>query len=174
MLLLHLQFLFMFMYSHQGLLISIISSKARSDVWKKQNFRCMKNRSSTASVFLTPHRNLVLQKFIPCSLQTIQLLQVLLSYLGLTNCLNHHQWKLFLPSPLCSLYSSEHNKLSDAELKVLYEKIFSEIEVAEEEAEFLQEATQLQSQSLVWYMYEHRKGCITASNFQDVYHKGEW
>ena len=137
----------------------------------------MKNRSSTASVFLTPHRNLVLQKFIPCSLQTIQLLQVLLSYLGLTNCLNHHQWKLkaiFLPSPLCSLYSSEHNKLSDAELKVLYEKIFSEIEVAEEEAEFLQEATQLQSQSLVWYMYEHRKGCITASNFQDVYHKGEW
>ena len=40
--------------------------------------------------------------------------------------------------------------------------------IAEEEAEFLQEATQLQSQSHVWY--EHRKGHITASNFHDVYH----
>lgn len=71
-----------------------------------------------------------------------------------------------LPKSLFSLYSPEHKKLSDAELKVLCDKTIAEIEVAEDEAEFLQEATQLQSQSLVWH--EYRKGRITASHFHDV------
>ena len=73
-----------------------------------------------------------------------------------------------LPVPLYSLYSPEHKKLSDAKLKELCDRTIPKIEVAIDEAEFLQEATQLQSQCLVWY--EHRKGRITASHFYDVYH----
>ena len=71
-----------------------------------------------------------------------------------------------LPTTLHSLYDSKYHTLTNPELKQLCSKVFQEIKITKEEAEFLQKATINQSQCLTWY--EHRKGRITASHFYDV------
>ena len=43
------------------------------------------------------------------------------------------------------------------------ERVIKEIKVTEEEAEYLSKATQLQSESLLWF--QHRCGHLTASKF---------
>ena len=71
-----------------------------------------------------------------------------------------------LPIPLHRLYDARNATLTDVDLKQQCAKVFEEIEVTKEEADFLQKATINQSQCLTWH--EYRKGQITASHFYDV------
>ena len=61
------------------------------------------------------------------------------------------------------LYSEHTKSLSDADLKELCTKTSDEMQVTEDEANFLEKATGRQSQHMAWH--EHHKGCVTASHF---------
>ena len=54
-------------------------------------------------------------------------------------------------------------RLSEAELMAECERVFKEVKVTEEEAEYLTKATQLQSESLLWLQHLH--GHLAASKF---------
>ena len=71
-----------------------------------------------------------------------------------------------LPFPLHKLYNASNATLTDVDLKQQCAKVFEEIKVTKEEADFLQKATINQSQCLTWH--EYRKGRITAFHFYDV------
>ena len=69
-----------------------------------------------------------------------------------------------LPPLLTSLHNLACNKMTPEELVAECEAVFgSRLVITKEEASYLEEATRLQSQSILWH--KHRTGCITASNF---------
>ena len=59
-----------------------------------------------------------------------------------------------LPATISVLYHPKYCKLPQTKLLAECERVFKEMKVSEEEVEYLAEATQLQSESLVWF--EHR------------------
>ena len=72
-----------------------------------------------------------------------------------------------LPRTIFSYFDPKYRSLSESELKAECEKIFKEMKVTKEEAEYLVASTTLQSESLLWY--EQRKDRITASHFGSVF-----
>ena len=72
-----------------------------------------------------------------------------------------------LPRTIFSYFDPKYRSLSESELKAECEKIFKEMKVTKEEAEYVVASTTLQSKSLLWY--EQRKGRITASHFGSVF-----
>lgn len=70
-----------------------------------------------------------------------------------------------LPFLLTSLERCE-NLLSKSELRELSLTTLNKLSVTSEESKYLEEATRLQSLTLLWF--EHRKGRITASKFRAV------
>lgn len=72
-----------------------------------------------------------------------------------------------LPVPLWEVYDPNAKTLSSSELKERCCATFNNIQVTQEEADFLQKATASQSSCTTWY--EHRKGRITASHFYNVF-----
>lgn len=77
----------------------------------------------------------------------------------------HPRW---LPATITALYHPNYQKLSEQELKKECEVVFEGLTITKEEADYLAEATQLQSKSLVWF--EHRRGQLTASHFRPFCH----
>lgn len=73
-----------------------------------------------------------------------------------------------LPQLMKSLENREHLLLNSLEMSQLCKKTFEELKVNQEEANYLEESTRMQSQSLLWF--EHRSGRITASKFYAVRH----
>ena len=74
-----------------------------------------------------------------------------------------------LPPPLTSLHNVVCNKMTPEELFSECENVFSSrLVITKEEALYLEEATRLQSQSILWH--KHRVGRITASKFFAVAH----
>ena len=72
-----------------------------------------------------------------------------------------------LPPSLSALKKSEYCNMSGEELEAACEDVFKRgIIVSQEEVTYLEEATRLQSQSLLWFV--HRVGRITASMFHAV------
>ena len=66
----------------------------------------------------------------------------------------------------CTLYHPKYAKLSRSRLLAECENVFKEMKIKADEADYLAEATQLQSESLVWF--EHRRGRLTASRFLSI------
>ena len=74
-----------------------------------------------------------------------------------------------LPATIASLYDPKFAQMSHDMLMAECENVFhSNIAVTKEEADYLEQSTVLQSESLLWF--EHRKGRITASHFGSVFH----
>ena len=71
-----------------------------------------------------------------------------------------------LPPTMSSLCHPRYKTKSDEELYNESEHMLEMIKFSEEDAEYLAEATKMQSESLIWF--EHRKGRITASHFGAV------
>lgn len=69
-----------------------------------------------------------------------------------------------LPFLLTSLEKRENLLLSKAELKKLCQTTFDKLSVTNEESQYLEEATRLQSLTPIWF--HHRKGRVTASKFR--------
>ena len=72
-----------------------------------------------------------------------------------------------LPIPLTDLYSPNNRSLSMTDLEQASADALNEIKVTDEEADFLQISTVMQSNCPTWH--EYRKGRVTASNFYDVF-----
>ena len=72
-----------------------------------------------------------------------------------------------LPPTVIS-YITPNSRLSNEKLKAECERVFGEVQVTREEADYLAASTTLQSDCLLWF--EHRKGRITASYFGPVFH----
>ena len=74
-----------------------------------------------------------------------------------------------LPVTVASLYDPKFAQMPLEKLMAECENVFhSKITVTKEEADYLEQSTVLQSESLLWF--EHRKGRITASHFGSVFH----
>ena len=72
-----------------------------------------------------------------------------------------------LPMPLTDLMDEKYVDMSDTDLAVVCADMFpGAIKITEDEAEYLEESTKLQSQCLLWFKY--RTGRITASKFAAV------
>ena len=73
-----------------------------------------------------------------------------------------------LPSLLTALQKQVYTNMSPNELNAACEDVFKSIILSQEECAYLEESTQLQSQSRLWF--EQRVGRITASKFSVVAH----
>ena len=73
-----------------------------------------------------------------------------------------------LPPTIPSLYQPVYKELTNDDLQAKCQEVFNELEMTEDEAAYLAEATKLQSKSLIWF--EHRRAWITASKFHTVCH----
>ena len=73
-----------------------------------------------------------------------------------------------LPAPLTSFYHTKYTYMTFEQLQREWENIFanSGLGLQQQEAFYLEEATKLQTQSLLWH--EHHKRRITASKFYAV------
>ena len=72
-----------------------------------------------------------------------------------------------LPQPLTALADKKYAGMSDANIALACEDIFSGgINITDDEAAYLEQSTKLQAQCLLWHKY--RIGRITASNFAAV------
>ena len=71
-----------------------------------------------------------------------------------------------LPPLLTSLKNRKYKSMSKEELNTACNEIFGNLRVSKDEANYLEESTRLQAESLLWY--EHRTGRITASVFGSV------
>ena len=65
------------------------------------------------------------------------------------------------------MYDPKYAILSDDEIGTVCSEVFEKLKVTMEEADFLEQTTRGQSNSVVWYDY--RKGRVTASCFFDAY-----
>ncbi|XP_063078672.1 uncharacterized protein LOC134468728 [Engraulis encrasicolus] len=72
--------------------------------------------------------------------------------------------RLDLPEPLTSLYDKKARDLSLAELQEQAEGIFDDLAVTEEQSDIVEEETQAQSKSRIWY--DQRSGRVTGSTFR--------
>lgn len=72
-----------------------------------------------------------------------------------------------LPQPLTALADEKYKEMSDADIALACDNMFSKgINITDDEAAYLEESTKLQAQCLLWHKY--RIGRITASNFAAV------
>lgn len=72
-----------------------------------------------------------------------------------------------LPIPLTNLMDKKYQKMTDAELATACTKLFPDcLKITDDEVQYLEESTKLQSQCLLWFKY--RIGRITASKFAAV------
>ena len=72
-----------------------------------------------------------------------------------------------LPAPLTALQDVKYQHMDNTELKAVCNDVFlNRLNFSKAEADYLEESTKLQSQSLLWFRY--RTGRITASKFAPV------
>lgn len=72
-----------------------------------------------------------------------------------------------LPAPLTALQDVKYQHMDNTELKAVCNDVFlNRLNISKAEADYLEESTKLQSQSLLWFRYRTR--CITASKFVPV------
>ena len=72
-----------------------------------------------------------------------------------------------LPEPLSSLHHPRYGTFQRDELIAECNKeVFTKLKITEDEADYLRQATSLQSECILWY--KHREGRITASQFGSV------
>ena len=69
-----------------------------------------------------------------------------------------------LPNPLTVMYNEQRLNCSFQELLEKSEELIDEITITTRETELIEEATRGQSTCIV--SFEHRAGCVTASNFK--------
>lgn len=63
-----------------------------------------------------------------------------------------------------TLYHAKYQTITEHELQTECERVFCELRISKEEADYPSQATQHQTKSLVWF--EHQRGHLTASCFQ--------
>ena len=73
-----------------------------------------------------------------------------------------------LPPTIPSLYQPAYKELTNDNLQAKCQEVLNRLEMTEDEAAYLADATKLQSKSLIWF--EHRRARITASKFHTVCH----